>query len=89
MADRYIKNSKKIKLVYLKTFFVYSIVCIIIDLITVNPYSYSYRYSDVCYYDFNAYLLNKLVRLLNNCIRFVFNFRKYDHVSRLRLELNW
>ncbi|KAJ8735149.1 hypothetical protein PYW08_014399 [Mythimna loreyi] len=46
-------------------------------------------YADVCYYDLNADLLNKLDRLLNNCIRFVFNLRKYDHISKHRLLLKW
>ncbi|CAH1645617.1 unnamed protein product [Spodoptera littoralis] len=46
-------------------------------------------YADVCYYDLNADLLNKLDRLLNNCIRFVFNLRKYDHVSAHRMQLKW
>ena len=46
-------------------------------------------YGDVCYFDLNADLLNKLDRLLNNCIRFVFNLRKYDHVSEYRLLLKW
>ena len=46
-------------------------------------------YGDVCYYDLNADLLNKLDRLLNNCIRFVFNLRKYDHVSAHRSRLKW
>lgn len=46
-------------------------------------------YGDVCYYDLNADLLNKLDRLLNYCIRFVFNLRKYDHVSEHRSLLKW
>lgn len=46
-------------------------------------------YADVCYYDLNADLLNKLDRLLNNCIRSVFNLRKYDHISAHRMQLKW
>lgn len=46
-------------------------------------------YGDVCYLDLNADLLNKLDRLLNNCIRFIFNLRKYDHVSTYRSEINF
>lgn len=46
-------------------------------------------YGDVCCYDLNADLLDKLDRLLNNCIRFVFNLRQYDHVSALRSQLQW
>ncbi|CAK1598320.1 unnamed protein product [Parnassius mnemosyne] len=46
-------------------------------------------YGDVCYFDLNADLLNKYDRLLNNCIRFIFNLRKYDHVSTYRSQLKW
>ena len=43
-----------------------------------------------CYYDLNADILNKLHRLLYNSIRFVFNFRNYDHVvSTHRSRLKW
>lgn len=38
-------------------------------------------YGDVCYLNLNADLLAKLDRILNNCIRFFFNLRKYDPVS--------
>lgn len=34
-------------------------------------------FADVCYFDLNVYLLNKLHRF-NNCIQFKF---KYDHVN--------
>ncbi|CAK1581557.1 unnamed protein product [Parnassius mnemosyne] len=46
-------------------------------------------YCDVCYFDLNADLLDKYDRLLNNCIRFIFNLRKYDHVSTYRSQLKW
>uniref|UniRef100_A0A2A4JRM8 Reverse transcriptase domain-containing protein n=1 Tax=Heliothis virescens TaxID=7102 RepID=A0A2A4JRM8_HELVI len=46
-------------------------------------------YADACYLDATEELLNKLERLQNLCIRFVFGLRKYDHVSHLRKELKW
>lgn len=46
-------------------------------------------YADVCYTDVTECLLNKLERLLNLCIRFVFGIRKYDHVTRYRTQLKW
>lgn len=46
-------------------------------------------YADVCYSDLSQELLNKLDRLLNNCIRFVFGLRKYDHISSFRSQLKW
>ncbi|CAG9137853.1 unnamed protein product [Plutella xylostella] len=46
-------------------------------------------YADVCYLDLTEALLNKLERLLNTCIRFVFGLRKYDHVSQYRAQLKW
>ncbi|CAH2084018.1 unnamed protein product [Euphydryas editha] len=46
-------------------------------------------YGDVCCSDFNQASLNKLDRLLNTCIRFVFGLRKYDHISQYRSELKW
>lgn len=46
-------------------------------------------YADACYLDATEELLNKLERLQNLCIRFIFGIRKYDHVSHLRKELKW
>lgn len=46
-------------------------------------------YADVCYSDLSQDLLNKLDRMLNNCIRFIFGLRKYDHVSSFRAQLKW
>ena len=46
-------------------------------------------YADVCYPDLTEVLLNKLDRLLNNCIRFVSGLRKYDHISSARSRLKW
>lgn len=45
-------------------------------------------FSDVCYLDLNADL-NILHRFLNNCVRFIFNSRKFDHVSAYRTQLSW
>lgn len=46
-------------------------------------------YADACYLDATEELLNKLERLQNICIRFVFNLKKYDHVSNFRKILKW
>ena len=46
-------------------------------------------YADVCFLDSTEDLLNKLERLQNLCIRFIYGLRKYDHVSRYRIELKW
>ena len=46
-------------------------------------------YADVCYLDATEELLNKLERLQNLAIRFVYGLRKYDHVSQFRAQLNW
>ncbi|KAJ8710639.1 hypothetical protein PYW08_009154 [Mythimna loreyi] len=47
-------------------------------------------YADVCYLDVTEELLNKLERLQNICIRFIFNLKKYDHVSfGFRKVLKW
>lgn len=46
-------------------------------------------YADACYLDLTEEQLNKLERLQNFCIRFIFGLRKYDHVSEFRARLKW
>ncbi|MDW0176924.1 MAG: reverse transcriptase family protein [Nitrososphaeraceae archaeon] len=46
-------------------------------------------YGDVCYLDLTEDRLNKLERLQNLCIRYIFGLRKYDHISEFRSRLNW
>ena len=46
-------------------------------------------YGDVCYLDRTEDRLNKLERLQNVCIRYIFGLRKYDHISKFRSQLNW
>lgn len=46
-------------------------------------------YADVCYLDLTEDMLDKLERLQNFCIRFIFGLRKYDHVSEFRTKLKW
>lgn len=46
-------------------------------------------YADVCSLDITEEQLNKLDRLLNNGIRFIFGLKKYDHVSKFRAQLKW
>ncbi|KAG7295249.1 hypothetical protein JYU34_022246 [Plutella xylostella] len=46
-------------------------------------------YADSCYLDLTEEQLNKLERLQNVCIRFIYGLRKYDHVSEFRRKLKW
>lgn len=46
-------------------------------------------YADVCYPDATEEQLNKLERLLNLCIRYMYGLRKYDHISHYRTQLKW
>lgn len=46
-------------------------------------------YADACYLDLREDQLDKLERLQNYCIRFIFGLRKYDHVSEFRDKLKW
>lgn len=46
-------------------------------------------YADICYPDVTEAQLDKLDRLQNLCIRFIFRLRKYDHISFFRKKLNW
>ncbi|CAH2087481.1 unnamed protein product [Euphydryas editha] len=46
-------------------------------------------YADVCYLDVTEEQLNKLERLQNLAIRFIFGLRKYDHISNFRAQLKW
>lgn len=46
-------------------------------------------YADACYLDLSETMLNKLERLQNVCIRFIFGIRKFDHVSQYRRQLKW
>lgn len=46
-------------------------------------------YADSCYLDATEELINKLERLQNVCIRFIFGLRKYDHISSFRSQLKW
>ncbi|CAH2091775.1 unnamed protein product [Euphydryas editha] len=46
-------------------------------------------YADVCYLDVTEEQINKLERLQNIAIRFIFGLRKYDHISNFRAQLKW
>lgn len=46
-------------------------------------------YADSCYIDLSQQLLNKLERMQNLIIRFIFGLRKYDHVTQYRYQLKW
>ena len=46
-------------------------------------------YADICYLDLREEQLNKLERIQNLCIRFIFGLRKFDHISDFRKKLKW
>lgn len=46
-------------------------------------------YADSCYPDATEEVVNKLERLQNLCIRYIYGLRKFDHVSTFRAELQW
>lgn len=46
-------------------------------------------YADVSYPDLTEVQLDKLERLQNFSIRFIFGLRKYDHISEYRAKLKW
>lgn len=46
-------------------------------------------YADASYLNLTEDQLNKLERLQNLAIRFIFGLRKYDHVSEFRQKLKW
>ncbi|CAG4951495.1 unnamed protein product [Colias eurytheme] len=46
-------------------------------------------YADSCYTNLSEDQLNKLERLQNFCIRFIYGLRKFDHVSEFRKKLKW
>ena len=48
-----------------------------------------FDYCDVLLTDLNCGLTEKLQRVHNMCIRYIFNIRKYDHVSPSFQELTW
>lgn len=60
-----------------KLILVYSLLLPIID------------YGDSCCVNMNEAQLDKLERILNSCIRFIFCLRKYDHISTYRNKLKW
>ncbi|KAJ2951962.1 hypothetical protein O0L34_g4221 [Tuta absoluta] len=46
-------------------------------------------YGDVAYLDLTEEHLSKMERLQNQCIRFVFGLRKFDHITEYRERLKW
>lgn len=44
-------------------------------------------YGDVCYIDLNRNLVNRLDRIINNCVRFIFGLRKFDSVISYRSKI--
>jgi Reverse transcriptase (RNA-dependent DNA polymerase) len=48
-----------------------------------------FDYCDIVFMHMSINLQNKLQKMLNLCIRFIFNLRKYDHISLYQKKLKW
>lgn len=48
-----------------------------------------FDYCDVLYSNLSAELSQKLQRVHNVCVRFIFNIRRHDHISEYFLRLSW
>ena len=48
-----------------------------------------FDYCDVLYSDLSVELSMRLQRVHNACVRFIFNSRRYDHVSEYFFQLSW
>lgn len=69
----------------LKNFFPSKLKQILIQTL-VMPY---FDYCDVLYSDLSVELSMRLQRVHNACVRFIFNSRRYDHVSEYFFQLSW
>jgi hypothetical protein len=48
-----------------------------------------FDYCDVVYCDANKEMEVRLSKMLNACVRYVYNLRKFDHVSEFYNKLKW
>ena len=50
-----------------------------------------FNYCDIVYSNMDKYLKNKITKVQNLCLRFIFDYRRKDHCNynALRKELNW
>ena len=48
-----------------------------------------FDYCDIIYMHLSENLQNKLQKLQNTCIKFIFNLKKYDHINDCYNKLNW
>jgi hypothetical protein len=46
-------------------------------------------FCDIVYCDANGEIEYKLEKLLNSCIRYVYNLRKFDHISKFYNLISW
>ena len=48
-----------------------------------------FDYCDIIYIHMNNDLKNQLQKIQNICVRFIYNLKKYDHISMFYIRLNW
>ena len=52
--------------------------------ILIVPHFIRYEYGDIIFSSTSNEYLNKLNIAYNNCIRYIFDLKKYDHISEYR-----
>jgi Reverse transcriptase (RNA-dependent DNA polymerase) len=68
-----------------KNFFSKNVKIILINSLILPKFDYC----DVVFIHINENLKNKLQKMQNRCIRFIYNRKKFDHISSCYKELNW
>ncbi len=68
-----------------KNYFSFNVKKLLINCLIISKFDYC----DIIYMHLSETLKNKLQKLQNICIKFIFNLKKYDHVQDCYNDLNW